>query len=351
MRLNSSGLSFALILVFFISPPASADDNGAALYAENCAVCHGNQGKGGVGVPLALPDFQYAISDQFLERSIRHGRPGRVMPAFKNLSDAQVRAIIRHIRSWAPGKPIRHPSIKVSGDPVKGRALYMKNCAGCHGEKGEGGKGTGVTFSRPRDLPIIAPALNNQGFLYAASDQMIKATLMNGREGTPMMSYLKQGLSEQDINDIVSFVRSFEKQAPVNIPHKPDHDNLAVVYESPYDMKETIAALKRAIIGENFRIIRVQTLDSGLVEKSQEDPHKVIIYFCNFQLLNDALAVDPRIGLFLPCRVTVVERQGKVLVYALNPKRLSYLFNNAELNKLCDNMSEVYISIIEEATL
>lgn len=351
MRLSYHVLSITLILAFFISQPASADENGATLYAENCAACHGNQGNGGVGVPLALPDFQYAISDQFLERTIRNGRPGRVMPAFKNLSNEQIRAIVRHIRSWAPGKPIRHPSIKVNGDPAKGRLLYKNHCASCHGKNGEGGKGTGVTFSRPRDLPIIAPALNNRGFLYAASDQMIKATLMNGREGTPMVSYLKQGLSEQDINDVVSFIRSFEKQAPTLVIQEPDHDNLTVAYESPYGMKETIAALKRAIIGENFRIIRIQTLDNGLVKKAQEDHHKVIIYFCNFQLLNDALAVDPRVGLFLPCRITVVERQGKVMVYALNPKRLSYLFNNDELNKLCDGMSEVYISIIEEATL
>lgn len=351
MRLSHQILFITLTLAFFISQSASARENGAALYAENCAVCHGNQGKGGVGVPLALPDFQYAISNQFLERTIRNGRPGRVMPAFKNLSDAQVRAIVQHIRSWAPGKPIRYPSIKVSGDPVKGRVLYRKNCAACHGKKGKGGKGTGVTFSRPRDLPIIAPALNNQGFLYAASDQMIKATLMNGREGTPMVSFLKQGLSEKDINDIVSFVRSFEKQPPVRADREPGHDNLTVAYESPYGMKETIAALKRAIIGENFRIIRIQTLDSGLVKKAQEDHNKVIIYFCNFELLNNALAVDPRVGLFLPCRITVVKRHGKIMVYALNPKHLSYLFNNDELNKLCDNMSKVYISIIEEATL
>ncbi len=351
MRLSYQILSITLILAFFIRQPTFAETNGAALYKENCAVCHGNQGKGGVGVPLALPDFQYAISDQFLERTIRNGRPGRVMPAFKNLSDAQIQAIVRHIRSWAPGKPIRHPSIKVSGDPAKGRILYAKHCAACHGKNGKGGKGTGVTFSRPRDLPIIAPALNNQGFLYAASDQMIKATLMNGREGTPMVSYLKQGLSEQDINDVVSFIRSFEKQAPARVTQEPDHDNLTVAYESPYGMKETIAALKRAIIGENFRIIRIQTLDNGLVKKAKEDHNKIIIYFCNFQLLNNALAVDPRVGLFLPCRITVVKRHGKVMVYALNPKRLSYLFNNDELNKLCDGMSEVYISIIEEATL
>lgn len=351
MRLNHSTVFSMLVFLCLITRTIWANETGARLYEDNCAVCHGSDGKGGVGVPLALPDFQYTVSDQYLQRTIRHGRPGRVMPAFKNLSEAQIQAIIHHLRSWAPGKPVSFSDISVMGDSKKGRALYMKNCARCHGQNGEGGKGTGVTFSRPRDLPIIPPALNNRGFLYAASDQMIKATLMNGREGTPMPSFIKQGLSEQDIDDIVSYVRSFEKQAPVNVIRKPKQDNLTVVYDSPYTMKETIAALKRAIAGKNFRLIRIQNIDDGLVEKTHEDLQKVIIYFCNFQLLNDALAVDPRVGLFLPCRVTVVERAGKVQVYALNPKHLSYLFNNAELNKLCDSMSQVYTDIIEEATL
>ena len=79
--------------------------------------------------------------------------------------------------------------------------------------EGEGGKGTGVTFSRRRDLPIIAPALNNPGFLAAASDEMIRHTLVYGREGTPMRSFLVQGLSEQDIDDLVSYVRSFSSES------------------------------------------------------------------------------------------------------------------------------------------
>jgi cytochrome c oxidase cbb3-type subunit 3 len=43
-----------------------------------------------------------------------------------------------------------------------------------------------VTFSRRRDLPFIAPTLNNAGFLATASDDMIRHTLRHGREGTPM---------------------------------------------------------------------------------------------------------------------------------------------------------------------
>ena len=64
-----------------------------------------------------------------------------------------------------------------------------------------------------------------------------------------------------------------------------------------------------------------------------------------------ALALDPRVGLFLPCRVTVVERDGKVLVMSINPKRLSHLFNNAELDRACEEMFQVYSDILEEATL
>ena len=56
-------------------------------------------GKGGVGVPLALTAFQSTVSDRYLQSTIRTGRPGRVMPAFSSLSDDEVLAIVRHIRS------------------------------------------------------------------------------------------------------------------------------------------------------------------------------------------------------------------------------------------------------------
>lgn len=343
-----------LVLIFhllLLTGLGIAAPDGKQLYTRNCAACHGSHGSGGVGVPLALPDFQYGVSDQFLKRTIRHGRPGRVMPAFSEFSDAEVNALVKYIRSWAPGRTIDQPTHKVKGDPRRGKPLFAKHCAGCHGTNGEGGTGTGVTFSRPRDLPIIAPALNNPGFLTAASDQLIKAAVMNGREGTPMPSFRKQGLSEQQINDIVSYVRSFEQQPNPNEVGSADDEPLTISYESPYSMDETVDALQKAAIGRNFRIIRVQTLENGLFDPDEENHKQVIVYFCNFQLLNEALAVDPRVGLFLPCRVTVVELDGKVQVMAINPKRLSYLFNNAELNKLCVGMAVTYTQIIEEATL
>ncbi len=338
-----------LILLAVSAAAAQAAPDGALLYSRHCAACHGEDGHGGVGVPLALPSFLEGASDHYLSTTIRQGRPGRVMPAFTELSEGEIKALVSHLRNWSPTPAVSDDPSPVNGDPRHGQALYGQHCASCHGADGEGGAGTGVTFSRPRELPIIAPALNNPGFLAAASDQMIKRTLMEGRAGTPMVSFRAQGLSEQDINDVVSYLRSFAERPAASEPL--ENEDAALVYESPYSLADTVANIKRAALGKNFRIIREQYLNQGLAEKGAEDTQQVIIYFCNFQFLNDALAVDPRVGLFLPCRVTALEKDGQVLVMTVNPLRLSLLFNNTELTRMCKNMYQLYEEILEEATL
>jgi cytochrome c oxidase cbb3-type subunit III len=341
-----------LLTGLLLSTSLIAAPDGARLFERHCSACHGVHGEGGVGIPLALPSFQAAVDDQFLFTTIRHGRPGRVMPSFKNLSDAQVRAIVHHIRTLAPEvKKTEKAKLQPGyGNPAHGKKLFAKYCAHCHGANGEGGRGTGVTFSRPRDLPIMPPALNNSGFLAAASNAMIKRTLMEGRDGTPMISFLKVGLKEQDIDDIVSYVRSFEKN-PIVWKHDENAEPV-ITMESSYDVQTTVANIKRAVIGKNFRIIRIQNLENGLFPEDKQDKKQVIVYFCNFNFINDALSIDPRVGLYMPCRITVVEKEdGTVELMSINPLYLSRMFNNAELKESCNKMYDVYTSIMEEATL
>ncbi|HEA26766.1 MAG TPA: c-type cytochrome [Ectothiorhodospiraceae bacterium] len=345
------GLSFLLLITLAASHVTHAAPNGARLYELNCSACHGLNGEGGVGVPLALPAFLNSVDDHFLFTTIREGRAGRVMPAHPSLSDAQVKAIISHLREWVPDEQRKtiESYTKVKGDPVRGKVLYGGYCSRCHGENGGGGHGTGVTFSRPRELAIMPPALNNPGFLKAASDQMIKRTLMEGRKGTPMRSYLTLGLNEQNIDDIVSYVRSFE-QTPIHWRFA-EIEEPVLMLESDYSLEETVENVKRAAIGKNFRIIRVQNLEEGLFPEQQQNKKQVMIYFCNFNFINKALSLDPRIGLFMPCRISVVEENGKVHMMAINPRYLSRVYNNAELDQSCTEMFNVYTDIMEEASL
>jgi len=343
-----------LILVLLAGPGISqaiAAPDGAALFARNCAACHGSTGNGGIGVPLALPSFQASISDDYLRKTIRLGRPGRVMPSFSNLKPDEVDAIVSYVRAWNKGPAVTYSTRPVKGNAVHGKQLFAQYCAACHGANGEGSEGTGVTFSRPRDLPIMAPALHNPGFLASATDAMIKATLMKGREGTPMASFIKRGLKEDDINDIVSYVRSFEKQPLAESAKLLQVENPVIVRDSPYDLKTTVENVKQAVSNNNFFYGRVQTLEYGLTAADKENPKQVIVYFCNISLLNQALGIDPRVGMFLPCRITIVEHHGKVQVMSVNPEVLSKLFNNSELNRLCEQMRKSYTTIMEEATL
>lgn len=324
---------------------------GHQLFDTHCAACHGFRGQGGVGVPLSLPAFINSVDDDYLRKTVRLGRPGRIMPAFPQLNDADLDALVSYIRAWSDKPAPVYPAAPIAGDASRGQVLFGKHCATCHGANGEGGHGTGLTLSRPRDLPILAPALHNTGFLSAATDAMIKNTLMKGRDGTPMRSFLKQGLSERDLNDIVAYVRSLAL-VPIAVSAQPlEAEAPTITRESPYSIEETVDKIKTAVAAANMRLIRVQTLDEGLVPAGSENHRQVIVYSCDFKFLNEALKVDPRVGLFLPCRITVAEQGGKVRVMAINPKRLSGLFNNAELNDMCEHMYQIYTDMIEEAVL
>jgi cytochrome c oxidase cbb3-type subunit 3 len=341
--------NIAMVLLLCAGAPVTAATDGAQLYATHCAVCHGDEGAGGTGVPLSLPSFLAAVDDDFLHKTIRYGRPGRVMPAFAMLSEAQVDAIVRHIRGWSDVPAPQFAKTRVKGDVARGGRLYGEHCARCHGENGEGGEGTGVTMSRPRDMPIIAPALNNRGFLAAASDQQIRYTLEHGLDGTPMPSFREKGFTDEDIDDVVAFVRSYGQRGPsetATVGPGP-----VLVAESPYSLEETVENIRQAIVNQNFVHIRTEYLEHGLVPAGEEDIREVILHFCNFRFLDEALKIDPRIGLFLPCRVTAVEREGSVSVMSINPLYLSILFNNAELDEACGKMHRLYRAILEESTL
>ena len=338
--------------IFALLPGISAAaPDGSALFREHCAACHGFDGQGGVGIPLALPDFLAVADDDYLAKTIRQGRPGRVMPAFPTLSAQEIGALIGFIRSWQPAIPVpTMDTTPANGHPARGRQLFQTNCLRCHRSGGRGGAGTGVTFSRPRALPIMPPALDNPGFQAAASDQFIKRTLRRGRQGTPMPSFLLQGLSEQDLDDIVSYLRTLVDPAR---HWSPPADQPAVLeFNSRYSLQQTVANLKQAIKGSNFRLIKEQYLEDGLRPAAQQRQDQVVLFFCNFDFANQALALDPRVGLFLPCRVTVLRTaEGGIKVMAMNPKFMSRIYNNRELDEACDQMHDTYTEILEEATL
>lgn len=342
-----------LLLIFTVFSINTAlaitpEDRGASLFRQHCSACHGFSGNGGVGVPLALPSFINSVDDRYLIQTIRLGRPGRIMPAFDHLKPAQIEQMVRYMRTWTGQVGPVYGNKMVVGNKTRGAVLYKQHCASCHGIDGKGGQGTGVTYSRPRSLPILAPALNNSGFLGSATDSLIEYTIGKGRRGTPMPAFSNSGvLSKSEINDIVSFIRGYQTDRQPNVLASKGPG--VIVRESPYPLDQTISRVKDAVAAANMKLIRVQALEDGLVPAKKVATDKQIVYACGFGFLDKALKVDSRVGLFLPCRITVIKHKDTVRIMAINPKQLSVFFNNHELDELCEQMYSTYVNILDEA--
>jgi len=93
-------------------PPAPARGSaqrGRTLYNQQCAGCHGPDGKGLVAPALANAVFQKSATDAFIAQTIRLGRQNTPMPSFARagLGESEIGDLLAHIRGWEP--PTREP--------------------------------------------------------------------------------------------------------------------------------------------------------------------------------------------------------------------------------------------------
>lgn len=106
MRRMATVLAFGAVAAgfTFVTPaavtPVEAAPSAARIYASKCASCHGPDGGGSIGGTPNFKDggWHASRSDGGLIASIRDGK-GNLMPAWgKELTPAQITALVRHIR-------------------------------------------------------------------------------------------------------------------------------------------------------------------------------------------------------------------------------------------------------------
>lgn len=264
-------------------PEAGGEPDGEALYAQNCAHCHGVNGDGNGVAPLSPKARHFGFerfkftdtlnpakggggtpTDDTLLAVLRRGIPGSPMPAFATLGEANLRAIVGHVRgrflrpdvvlarikqaemkkagddweeksdwSWAKqakyrtaaaaeievGTPLEVPTPfpEPSDDSVRRgqKAFEMLGCSKCHGPEGRG-DGEQVkdpkfvnengTRAYPRDL--TAGVYKGGG----ESADLYRRVFL-GIPGTPMPANGATA-ARQDLIDVVHFVKTLPSGKP-----------------------------------------------------------------------------------------------------------------------------------------
>jgi mono/diheme cytochrome c family protein len=112
----------ALVNFIIETSQGTSTQRGQTLFADNCAVCHGDFGEGGpnpanpnqIIAPIGTADFLNTHDDATLFQVISQGQPDQGMSPFGSanggsLDDDQVNSIVAYLRSWQANPPVTTP--------------------------------------------------------------------------------------------------------------------------------------------------------------------------------------------------------------------------------------------------
>jgi cytochrome c oxidase cbb3-type subunit III len=185
------------------------------LYGQNCAGCHGDNGKGGAAIALADPVYLAVADDRVVRHATVDGISGNSMPAFAQsaggmLTEKQIDVIVSGIRErWAQPDVLRgaNPppySSSEPGDASRGSVAYAEFCSSCHGAGGRGGQ--------------KASSIVDGSFLALLNDQELRTIVIVGRPdlGAPDWRGNIPGkpMSSQDISDVLAWLASQRVKFP-----------------------------------------------------------------------------------------------------------------------------------------
>lgn len=104
---------------------------GRSHYLANCARCHGVEGGGGEGPPLARSTLPRAPTDAVLVRLMVSGIDGSAMGGVWWLTRADLENLAGYVRALAPA--VSRPADDLPGDPSRGRSIFEDSgCDRCH---------------------------------------------------------------------------------------------------------------------------------------------------------------------------------------------------------------------------
>ncbi|MGH8157635.1 MAG: cytochrome-c oxidase, cbb3-type subunit III [Rhodanobacter sp.] len=170
----------------------AAQQLGGRLFGDNCAACHGREGKGNqlLGAPdLTDQDWLYGGTGQDITSSIHDGRAG-VMPPWASLGEDNVDNLVQYVLSLS-GSP--HDAAKAAA----AKPLFA-TCAACHGADGKGNPALG------------APNLTDHIWLHGGSVADIHQSIHDGRQGH--MPAWSPRLSDAQIHVLAAYVYHLSHQ-------------------------------------------------------------------------------------------------------------------------------------------
>lgn len=187
-------------------PATTAAPDGAALFATNCAGCHGTREAPAAARSFDDPEYMAGASDAFLVGVAGAGK-GVLMPPFAAsnggpVADELIPLIVAHMRErWpAAAEPVAFATpYPGGGDAARGKGAFAEACATCHADGKPAGR------------------VDTEWFLELASDQALWSATVFGRPELGMPGWRgpfgdrTKPLTAREAADVVAYLASLRK--------------------------------------------------------------------------------------------------------------------------------------------
>ncbi len=170
---------------------------GQRLFLQNCSQCHGSDARGTTGFPnLTDKDWLYGGSPEMIKASIMDGRKANGMMAWSAALGGEqgVKEVAAFVLSLS-GR-------EVDATAAEAGKVKFAMCAACHGAEGKGSVEMGI--------PLGAPNLTDNVWLYGGSQRAVETSIANGRAG--VMPAWDKILGEQKVHVISAYVYSLSQK-------------------------------------------------------------------------------------------------------------------------------------------
>ena len=166
---------------------AAAMETAGRLFRQNCAMCHGSDGRGAKGFPnLADGDWQWGGTHEQIMMTLQNGRMAAMPPLAAALGDDGVKEVVAYVRQLSGQEADTNLA-------SAGQARFQTICMACHGMDGKGNQALG------------APNLTDDIWLYGDDAETIEYAVRNGRNG--QMPAFGETLSEERRKLLAAYVQ------------------------------------------------------------------------------------------------------------------------------------------------
>ena len=139
---------------------------GKSLFASYCTTCHGSDARGATGYPnLTDDDWIWGDTEAAITTSIRQGR-NSIMPSLSAAlgGDTGVDNMVNYVRSLSG-------LVEADDAAMTAQPMFVALCSACHMPDGTGNKALGGLN------------LTDGTWLYGSSEDAVRSTIVNGRNG------------------------------------------------------------------------------------------------------------------------------------------------------------------------